>query len=113
MTTVDTGALAAHAGYQLRSGWIALVDLQPPGAGQPVPLRVTELPGAEVGLNWRNGAYAIQWVVFAGFVILFWNHVRREPGGSTRRAGDPPMTSPPSPPPPRRSCGQGRTSATR
>ncbi len=75
---MDTGALAAHAGYPLRSGWIALDDLQPPGAGQPVPLRVTELPGAEVGLNWRNAAYAIQWVVFAGFVILFWNHVRRD-----------------------------------
>ena len=44
----------------------------------PVPLLVTELPGAEVGLNWRNAAYAVQWIVFAGFAIFFWNRFRRD-----------------------------------
>jgi hypothetical protein len=36
------------------------------------------LPGAEVGLNWRNAAYAAQWVAFAGFVLFFWIRFRRE-----------------------------------
>ncbi|HYN57035.1 MAG TPA: SURF1 family protein [Motilibacterales bacterium] len=76
--TVDTGALSTHAGYPVRAGWFALTDMAPAGSGQPVPLQVTELPGAEVGLNWRNAAYAIQWVVFAGFAILFWNRFRRD-----------------------------------
>lgn len=75
---VDTGALAAHAGYPLRSGWYALSDLEPPGADQPLPLQVAELPGAAVGLNWRNAAYALQWIVFAGFTFFFWNRFRRE-----------------------------------
>ncbi len=78
LTTVDTGALSAHAGYAVRSGWYALSELQPAGVGQPAPLQVTELPGAEVGLNWRNAAYAIQWVAFAGFVVFFWNRFRRD-----------------------------------
>lgn len=78
LATVDTGALAQHAGYPVRSGWLALQDLRPGQPGQPVPLDVTDLPGADVGLNWRNAAYAVQWVVFAGFVVFFWNRFRRE-----------------------------------
>ena len=75
---VDTGALAGYAGYPVRSGWFALQDLQPAGVDQPEPLRVAELPGAAVGLNWRNAAYAVQWIVFAGFAVFFWNRFRRE-----------------------------------
>ena len=78
LEVVDTGALSDHAGYPVRSGWFALTDLQPDAAGQPMPLQVTELPGAGVGLNWRNAAYALQWVVFAAFVIFFWHRFRRD-----------------------------------
>jgi cytochrome oxidase assembly protein ShyY1 len=78
LTQVDTGALAALAGYPVRSGWLALQRLDPPVAGQPLPLAVTDLPGANVGLSWRNAAYAVQWIVFAGFVVLFWSRFRRE-----------------------------------
>jgi surfeit locus 1 family protein len=78
LAAVDTGALAAHAGYPVRSGWFALTGMAPAGEGQPIPLQVTELPGAEVGLNWRNAAYAIQWVAFAGFAVFFWNRFRRD-----------------------------------
>jgi cytochrome oxidase assembly protein ShyY1 len=75
---VDTGALESLAGYPVRSGWFALQQLDPATAGQPAPLLVTELPGADVGLNWRNAAYAVQWVAFAGFVLFFWTRFRRE-----------------------------------
>ncbi len=78
LAIVDTGALSEYAGYPIRSGWYALRVMQPAGADQPLPLEVTELPGAEVGLNWRNAAYAVQWVVFAAFVVAFWNRFRRE-----------------------------------
>ncbi|MGB8022216.1 MAG: hypothetical protein WCF04_13385, partial [Candidatus Nanopelagicales bacterium] len=78
LEVVDTGALADLAGYQVRSGWFALQEMQPTGEGQPLPLRVTELPGADVGLNWQNAAYTVQWIVFAGFVAFFWNRFRRE-----------------------------------
>ena len=78
LEVVDTGALATHAGYPMRSGWYALTDLTPSAADQPLALQVTDLPGAEVGLNWRNAAYALQWIVFAGFALFFWNRFRRE-----------------------------------
>jgi cytochrome oxidase assembly protein ShyY1 len=78
LANVDSGALGDYAGYPVRSGWYALVDLQPPDAGAPQPLQVAELPGADVGLNWQNAAYAVQWVVFAAFAVLFWNRFRRE-----------------------------------
>lgn len=78
LTVVDTGALSNHAGYPVRSGWFALTELQPEGSSQPMPLLVTELPGAGVGLNWRNAAYALQWVVFAGFVLFFWQRFRHD-----------------------------------
>ena len=78
LSVVDTGALSAHAGYPVRSGWFALTEQRPAGEGQPTPLLVTELPGAEVGLNWRNAAYAVQWIVFAGFAMFFWNRFRRD-----------------------------------
>lgn len=76
LIAVDTGALAGLAGYPVRSGWIAQQGT--PGPGQPLALLVTELPGAEVGLNLRNAAYAVQWIVFAGFALFFWNRFRRE-----------------------------------
>lgn len=78
LAAVDTGALSEYAGYPVRSGWFALTDLRPAGEGQPLPLQVTELPGAEVGLNWRNAAYALQWIVFAGFVLFFWTRFRHD-----------------------------------
>lgn len=78
LPNVDSGALAQYAGYPVRSGWLALVDLQPPGSEAPLPLQVAELPGADVGLNWQNAAYAVQWVVFGAFAVLFWNRFRRE-----------------------------------
>lgn len=79
LEVVDSGALAEHAGYAIRSGWYALQEMHPDRSDQPLPLQVAELPGAEVGVNWRNAAYAIQWVVFAGFVFAFWSRFRRAP----------------------------------
>jgi cytochrome oxidase assembly protein ShyY1 len=78
MPVVDTGALAAHAGYPVRSGWFALQAPIPAATDQPQPLQVTELPGADVGLNWRNASYALQWIAFAGFVLFFWVRFRRD-----------------------------------
>jgi len=78
LPVVDTGALSELAGYSVRSGWLALQELDPPESDQPAPLSVKDLPGADVGLSWRNAAYAVQWIVFAGFVVFFWSRFRRE-----------------------------------
>lgn len=74
MPSVDSGALATQAGYPVRAGWLALES--PVESGQPLPLLVGELPGAQIGLNWRNAGYALQWLAFAGFTLYFWNRFR-------------------------------------
>lgn len=78
MVRIDSGALSAASGVPVRAGWMALVGATPSSAGQPIPLEVGELPGADVGLNWRNAAYALQWLVFAAFAVFFWNRFRRD-----------------------------------
>lgn len=78
MPDVDSGALATYAQYPVRSGWIALQSLNPKSVAQPKPLLVSELPGAHVGVNLRNAAYSLQWLIFAGFVVFFW--IRFNPG---------------------------------
>ncbi|MGV1004112.1 MAG: SURF1 family protein [Candidatus Nanopelagicales bacterium] len=83
MSSIDSGALAAQAGYPVRAGWLALES--PRGAGQPLPLLVGELPGAEIGLNWRNAGYAVQWLAFAGFTGYFWNRFRIDYFGRDER----------------------------
>ncbi len=82
LPAVDTGALASGAGFPVRSGWFAVIaetgtgrTTEPGVAGSeptaPSPLQVADLPGADLGMNWRNAAYALQWLVFAGFVVLY------------------------------------------
>lgn len=80
---VDTAAMSAQLGYPVRTGWVALQSVQPGGLpGDPSPLAVAELPGAEVGISWRNAAYAVQWLAFAAFAAYFWfRFVRDEVGG--------------------------------
>ncbi|HYN30605.1 MAG TPA: SURF1 family protein [Dermatophilaceae bacterium] len=43
------------------------------GALTPVPT-----PRGDVGLNWRNAAYAVQWWVFAAFAVLLWWRALRD-----------------------------------
>jgi cytochrome oxidase assembly protein ShyY1 len=82
LARVDSGALADVAGIPVRAGWLALTASRPATAGEPAPLEVGELPGADVGLNWRNAAYAGQWLAFAAFAVFFWNRFRRDYFGS-------------------------------
>jgi cytochrome oxidase assembly protein ShyY1 len=82
LARVDSGVLAEVAGIPVRAGWLALTASSPATAGDPAPLEVEELPGADVGLNWRNAAYAGQWLAFAAFAVFFWNRFRRDYFGS-------------------------------
>lgn len=51
-------------------------------------------PTAEVGLNWLNLFYAVEWVLFAGFAIYLWyrlvqDEVEKENGVDDRPGGSP------------------------
>jgi cytochrome oxidase assembly protein ShyY1 len=92
LEVVDTGALQAHSGYPVRSGWVAMQAMVPSGVEQPWPLLVAELPGAGLGLNLRNAAYSVQWLVFCGFVLFFW--IRLRPSRPVERLDHPEMEVP-------------------
>lgn len=80
---IDLHALAAHLPYPLYGGVVLQAGPGDDGL-TPVPVRRENA--------WLNGAYAVQWWIFAGLVLLgtVWL-VRREAhggGGATDRRGD-------------------------
>ncbi len=58
------------AGEDVTSAWVALTE-QTPRSELAV---ITSASGPEVGagLRWQNATYAVQWVLFAGFVVFLW-----------------------------------------
>jgi cytochrome oxidase assembly protein ShyY1 len=85
LSRIDTVAIAESVGYPVRTGWVALQSVDPPMDSAVMPLEVSELPGAQVGLSWRNAAYALQWVVFAAIAFFFWFRFVRD---ATRGASE-------------------------
>jgi cytochrome oxidase assembly protein ShyY1 len=71
-------AAALGVPYPVVGGWIALVSQtpEPAVAGGPV---VAPISGdAPAGLRLQNASYAVQWVLFAAFVVFFWWRLLRD-----------------------------------
>jgi cytochrome oxidase assembly protein ShyY1 len=63
--------------YAAAGGWVALESQTPPGP----PATLVEPPvSPQAGANLRlqNASYAVQWLLFAGFVIFFWARMLRD-----------------------------------
>ena len=75
--------------YPVTAGWVALESQTPPGP----PATLVEPPvSPQAGANLRlqNASYAVQWLLFAGFVVFFWVRMLRDDlrgagAGETRR----------------------------
>lgn len=68
---IAPSALVPALGPDLVGGWVALTAQSP--ATPALPLVVADYgPQPHGGLLWQNTTYAIQWVVFAGFVVFLW-----------------------------------------
>jgi len=90
MTSVSTLALTSQWRQRMRDGYIVVKHSQPAQSG------VATIPSSAIHVHrglpvWRNVAYAIQWLMFAGFVVFFWFRVSRDQVRSE------PSTSPDSP----------------
>ncbi|MEO6821901.1 MAG: SURF1 family protein, partial [Candidatus Nanopelagicales bacterium] len=78
---IAASALAPVMGPDLAGGWVALSHQSPspqtagaqsPGATLPVITPAYSTAAGSGGLLWQNTTYAIQWVMFAGFVVFMW-----------------------------------------
>jgi cytochrome oxidase assembly protein ShyY1 len=57
-------------------GFLTLAEQQPASSLPLVPPAYTSQPTA--GLRWQNASYAVQWVLFAGFVVFMWQRWFRD-----------------------------------
>jgi cytochrome oxidase assembly protein ShyY1 len=64
--------------YPGAGGWIALESQTPPSsvASTPVLPPITQQAGGNLRL--QNASYAVQWLLFAGFVVFFWARMLRD-----------------------------------
>jgi surfeit locus 1 family protein len=76
--TLSTAELIADFQQDLYSGFVVLTDQQPPS---DLPKAAPPAPSASFTAGLRNLMYALQWWVFAGFVIFVWWRMLREERG--------------------------------
>lgn len=69
-------ASAFSVAYPLTEGWIALQSATPAQTGvEPVIAPISGDSTASIRL--QNASYAVQWILFAGFVVFFWVRMLR------------------------------------
>ncbi|HEY7858939.1 MAG TPA: SURF1 family protein [Candidatus Nanopelagicales bacterium] len=73
---IAASALVPIMGPDLTGGWVALSHQssspQSPGSALPVITPAYSTAASSGGLLWQNTTYAVQWVMFAGFVVFMW-----------------------------------------
>jgi cytochrome oxidase assembly protein ShyY1 len=69
-------ASAFETTYPLTQGWIALQSADPPPVGV-APVIAPLSADSTASIRLQNASYAVQWVIFAGFVVFFWVRMLR------------------------------------
>jgi len=79
VTSVTTGSLLNEWGGEIYNAFLFAVSETPADAAAAVPqLRLVPPPEIPSGLTLRNAAYALQWWVFAVFVVWMWARMVRD-----------------------------------
>jgi surfeit locus 1 family protein len=94
LASVDLSVLVNAWPGELYNAFLFLQEEQPAAAGAPAPatdpaLDRVPVPTGEVGVNWRNAAYAAQWWVFALFALWLWWRMVRDDHRKQAAAGEP------------------------
>ncbi|HEY6796896.1 MAG TPA: SURF1 family protein [Kineosporiaceae bacterium] len=74
---VDLTQLVQLWPEKLVTGYVVLTDAQPP-AGGPTLRPVPATAPSNQAVAWQNLSYAVQWFVFAGFLLLLWFRLVRD-----------------------------------
>ncbi len=83
VAAVDTAELVNRWGAPIHPAYVVAETEAPPP--EAAPERVPALPSeVHSSVRLRNLAYAVQWFVFAGFVLLFWVRLARDDVRSSR-----------------------------
>jgi len=81
--------------YAAAGGWLALESQTPAPAVATVPVQPPVGADSSASIRLQNASYAVQWLLFAGFVVFFWWRMLRDdlrgPGGSQPRAATEPV----------------------
>ena len=73
LTSLDVADLVNRWGTPIYNGFLVLTSQRPDvPAGAAQPQLVPPPQPQPHGIAWRNAAYAVQWWVFAGFVVVMW-----------------------------------------
>jgi len=92
---VDLTQLVQLWPAKLITGYVVLTSQQPVPAGTALTMVPATAPSNEA-VAWQNFSYAVQWFVFAGFMIFVWLRLVREDYGRTLRR-DPATSTDPAP----------------
>jgi hypothetical protein len=71
-------ATAFSTDYPLVEGWVALESQTPAPTVTAATVRPPLGVSAPRALRWQNASYAVQWVLFAGFVVFLWVRMFRD-----------------------------------
>jgi hypothetical protein len=90
LAAISTDNLTQRWNTRLLDGYVVL------RTSTPVQSCLTVLPASAITVHhglpvWRNIAYALQWLIFAGFVVFFWfrasrDQIRTRPGAPSDQA---------------------------
>ena len=80
--------------YAVAGGWLALESQTPAPAASAVPVQPPVSAESSASIRLQNASYAVQWLLFAGFVVFFWwrmlrDDLRGADGAQPRAATEP------------------------
>lgn len=79
---ISAGQLANEWGGPLYSGYLVLEEPAQPAGITPAPSPLSQI---DTGLNTQSLGYAVEWLVFAIFALVFWTKVYRDDLTDLRR----------------------------
>lgn len=64
--------------YPAAGGWVAMASQTPAPAVASTPVQPPVSADATASIRLQNASYAVQWLLFAGFVVFFWVRMLRD-----------------------------------
>jgi len=74
--------------YAVVGGWVALESQQPAPVVAATAVQPPISAGSTASIRLQNASYAVQWLLFAGFVVFFWWRMLRDDLRDDRRGAD-------------------------